>query len=1072
MSEYVDGRRSLTAGQLGIWNAQRLEPDSPAYNIGEYLEIHGRLDTVLFESALGQTIEEVDAARLRFSVNDGDVSQCLGRDVDWFLNRIDLSSATDPRAAAEEWMRADMRRPFDVLKGPLFNIALFKVAEDLYFWYQRTHHLIVDAYSASLVAARCAEIYTALAHGTSTADGTLQSVTVLMDADAAYRTSAEFECDRDFWVGVLADLPETLRPSGPSATGSLGSSIRASMEIPSADAVELRAAARRLKTGFPVLLIAAAAVCLSRSAGSDEIILGIPTLGRKGSTERKIPGMMANVLPVRFRVRQESTLEAFIRDTSRSLREAIRHQQYRYEDMLRDVQLVGRGSLFSTVVNVMSFPYDMTFDDLSVTAHNLSVGNTHELCISVYERSVGDALDIAFDANSALHDPESNKLTAELYRNALVWVAKAAPQDRVGQWEVLDAAEREQLLVEFNDTARSVPDATVVELFEARAARAPEAVAVVGDDGTRLTYAELNARANRLARLLVEHGAGPEARVAVLMERSPQMVTALLAVLKSGAAYVPLDPAYPGERIAYMLGDTRPAVLLTSDGLPVPRHDVSLHTIALDIPQTATRLAELPAGDLRDSDRRSPLLPSHPAYVIYTSGSTGRPKGVVLPHRGIDRLVHKTERFPITPDDVLAHTVSPSFDGAIPEIWGALLNGATLAVAPAQILSVAELRAFLTRCAVTAATLPTGLFHEVVDIDPDSLAGLRWLLVGGEALSPRHCRALLHHLPALRLVNGYGPTENTTWTTTYPVPAGFPGDSTGVPVGAPIPDTRVYVLDAALQPCPPGVAGELYLAGAGLARGYLNRPGLTAERFVADPYGITPGGRMYRTGDLARWNADGVLEFLGRTDGQVKLRGFRIELGEVEAAVAGCAGVAQAVVVVREERPGDRRLVAYVVPAAGDGPDDTARLTTQIRTRAAAMLPQYMVPSAFVVLEALPLTINGKVDRGALPAPEWNTAGSYRAPATEREEILCALFAEVLGVPRVGMDDSFFELGGDSLLATRLIGRIRTAMGLELDMKPLFENPTVAGVVNRLGDMKKARPVLRRMDKSNYKEHS
>ncbi|MEU9247310.1 amino acid adenylation domain-containing protein [Streptomyces sp. NPDC048385] len=633
------------------------------------------------------------------------------------------------------------------------------------------------------------------------------------------------------------------------------------------------------------------------------------------------------------------------------------------------------------------------------------------------------------------------------------------PGLRLSEVEVVDADERDRLLGDWSGIARRVPPATLPELFEAQAAHMADALALV-DNRTRLSYGELNARANRLARLLAEQGVGPETLVAVVAERSAYLVLALLAVLKAGGAYLPVDPAYPPERITYLLDDARPLCLLTTRGAqPRTWHADGIPVVLLDDPSTTAALSGFGDANLSQAERTTALRVSHPAYAMYTSGSTGRPKGVLVAHESVDRLVRRTNYIEIGPGDVIGQLASASFDAATFEVWGALLNGAVLAVAPAGPLSAGELRTFVSGHGVTVLWLTAGLFHQVVDTDVTALRGLRHLLAGGDVLSPARCDTVLHRLPGVRLVNGYGPTENTTFTTTHEVRAAERGAAGGVLIGRPVSDTRVYVLDPELRPVAPGVAGELYVAGAGLARGYLRRPVLTAERFVACPFG-RPGERMYRTGDVVRWNAEGALEFLGREDGQVKIRGFRIEVGEVEAAMRAHPLIERAVVTVHELASGDRRLVGYVVPRLGVADVDPAG----IRAMLTAQLPEYMVPSAVVPLAEVPLTVNGKLDRRALPDPDRGPGVAHRAPVTPHEKTLCAIFADVLEVRRVGLDDNFFDLGGHSLHATQIVSRVRRELAVELQTRAVLEAPTVSALVERLGSARPApSPIGRRM---------
>ncbi len=611
----------------------------------------------------------------------------------------------------------------------------------------------------------------------------------------------------------------------------------------------------------------------------------------------------------------------------------------------------------------------------------------------------------------------------------------------------LTPAERRRVLEDWNDTARDIPGATVPELFEAQVARTPDVAAVIFE-GAQVSYAELNARASRLARYLVSLGAGPERLVAVAMPRSAEMVVAVLAVLKAGAAYVPVDPAYPADRIAFMLADARPVAVLTTvlAGRDLPG---GTPRVAVDDPGVVAGVSRLAGDDLAGAERPAALGPSSPAYVIYTSGSTGRPKGVVIEHRGVVSLLSWAgAEFPAELARVLAST-SLSFDVSVFEIFAPLVSGGTVEI-------VSSLLALADGVGDPASgRLISGVPSAISQVMTASEISVRAraVILAGEPFTPRTFSAIRATWPGARIFNIYGPTETTVYVTSWR--SGEGADQVPV-IGRPIWNTRMFVLDAGLGLVPPGVAGELYIAGAGLARGYLGRPGLTGERFVACPFG-GPGERMYRTGDLARWTADGQLEYLGRADDQVKIRGFRIELGEVEAVLAGQPGVAAAAVAVREDQPGDQRLAGYVVPAAG-----TVLNPAVLRAAAGRVLPGYMVPAAVVILDGLPLSPSGKLDRRALPAPHY-AAGGGRDPATAREQMLCEVFGQVLGVDRIGAEDSFFNLGGHSLLATRLVSRVRVVLGVELAIREVFENPTPAGLARALDGAGTARPALVRV---------
>ncbi|MEV4461708.1 amino acid adenylation domain-containing protein, partial [Microbispora sp. NPDC049633] len=704
--------------------------------------------------------------------------------------------------------------------------------------------------------------------------------------------------------------------------------------------------------------------------------------------------------------------------------------------------------------------------DLPATPHDTTT-NTSKFDLSIYlwESSPGgDGLDGFVEYATDLFDSGTIEALVRRLQRVLAAVA-ADPDMRLGEIDVLDAVERQRVLEDWNATAREYPPATLPELFQAQVARTPDATAVVFGE-RMLTYAELNARANRLARLLVEHGAGPERTVALALPRSEHLIVALLAVLKTGAAYLPVDPDYPAERIRLMVEDACPVSAIVTTETPVlPPQGMS--RLILDEEKTTARLAGLSDHDLTDGDRVSPLRPEHPVYVIYTSGSTGVPKGLVMPADALVNLLAWHRRtLPGDRGSTVAQFTTISFDVAAQEILSALLSGKTLAVPDAETrLNTAQFVSWLDRHRVNELFAPAPVLEALADAAQDqgmSLPDLVDVAQAGEALVIEgRLREFLARRPGRRVHNHYGPAETHVVTAaTLTIGSGDEEESAHPPIGRPVDNCRTYVLDDSLRPVPVGVPGELYVAGRSLARGYLGRRGLTASRFVASPFDPA-GSRMYRTGDVVRWRADGQLDFLGRADHQVKIRGFRIEPGEVEAAVAAHPGVAQAATVVREDRPGDKRLVAYITPVHAGGGGD---LVEEVREHLRAVLPDYMVPSAVVVLEQLPLTVNGKLDRAALPEPHLATTAVYRAPSTAREEILCGLFAEVLGVERVGMDDDFFDLGGHSLLATRLTSRIRAVLDAEVPVRVIFETPTPGGLSRALTTTDTpVRPALRRM---------
>ena len=1056
-----------SVAQEGIWHAHASDPTGSAYTIGGYLAVDGPPDRELMTAAARHVAAETEAMRSRFVETPDGLRQVVtaaadpvsnledgpGHDLVDFLDFVDVSGAADPEEAARARVRAVFARAVDPRRDPLVSWTLITVAADRYLLCQSYHHLVMDGFGVALVTGRLAEVYDALARGAEPPPGRFGPLRGLLDEEAAYRASSRFAEDRDYWLDRFHDPVEPARLGSRSSSAQTGA-LRVTTHLPAAGLAELGELARRAGTSWAVLLVAATAAYLHRMTGRTDVVIGLPVAGRVGARARHTPGLASNVLPLRITVRPELPFIELLRDTAATVRDALRHQRYRREDLQRELRATGRGPVLDgPVVNVMPFAYDVDLAGHPSTVHSVSQGPVDDLVVSAYPGGGGDVR-IDLVANSETYD--SRDLAGHQRRwSRLLAAAVAEPTRPVGLIDILGPEEREQLLHRYNDTAETVDPASVVERFEARVAAVPAGPAVefggdlAGASGLdeSVSYARLNERANRLARLLLERGVGAERYVALALPRSVDMVVAAWAVLKAGAAFVPIDPRHPADRIRFMLADSRPACLVTSaelgpvgglvektgcDGAGPP-------VIVLEDGPTRAALAALPAGDLTDGERGGPISPRHPAYLIYTSGTTGTPKAVVVEHGSLAHLAAtQIDWFGLGPGHRVLQLASAGFDVAVWELCVTLLSGATLVVPPGP-LAGAELAAALRDRRITHAAMSPSALGSV---PPGSFPDLRTLIAGSEACPEE---LVARWAPGRLMVNAYGPTETTVCATMSAALSLSELSGAGVPpIGRPIANTRVYVLDDHLNPAPHGVVGELYVAGIGLARGYLGRPELTAERFVACPFG-EPGTRMYRTGDLVRWTSDGQLVFVGRADEQVKLRGFRIEPGEVEAVLARHGDVGQVAVVVREDRPGRQRLVAYPVPLPG-----RCLVARELREHAARSLPEHMVPALVVPLERLPLTPNGKLDRAALPAPEITAPGEGREPGTPTEQILTELFAEVLAMPAVGMDDNFFELGGDSLLATRLTARVRDVLGVELPVRAMFDAPTPARVVARL----------------------
>ncbi|MDX3387859.1 amino acid adenylation domain-containing protein [Streptomyces niveiscabiei] len=1062
----------LTAAQLEIWLSAQIRGVDPVFSTQR--EIFGPVDPPLFTRALRQVVTETDALHTRFVAEDGQVRQIPDPDLQWEPVVVDLSAEADPRAAADAWIDRHWERPYDVTRGPLFAFALLRLAPDRFLWHQQYHHLISDAIGASLVEHRVAEVYRRLVDGEPTGSPSYGSVAALADEESAYLASEEFTADRAYWLDRAAGglVPSVLGsedgarpdPHGPDVVRGSLRTEHTTIDVAGLHRVADAAGVRR-----SAVLFAAVAAYVSAVTGETEVVVNLPAGARTGPVGRTTPGVVANVLPLRVRVERAEPFAQLARRVADLIREAVGHQRFRSEFLAREADAEAGAAApgrmrQGVLVNIIAAGGDLDFAGHR-TEREITFARPEDLSMR-FTAVDGDRMAFFLGGNPELW--HRTDLTAHQERFLRLLEQVIADHDaRVGTLDLLSPTERQRLLAQGNDTAPHAVDSDVVTLFQAQAARTPHTTAVVapgeaGEDRRTLTYRELNERANRLAHWLIAQGAGPEDLVALAVPRGPGAVVAILAVLKAGAAYVPLDTDHLADRLAHMLDDARPGLVLTTLALRDTLPDAGeAAVVALDDPALTTALAEHPATDPTDGDRARPLLPAHPAYVIYTSGSTGRPKGVVVPHRNVGRLFDAARKWvDIGPGDTWTLFHSYAFDFSVWELWGALLHGGTLVAVPFDVSrDPARFLRLLAHEHVTVLSQTPSAFGELLRAQAGETDGpplsLRYVVFGGEALDFAPVREWYRLRPqdSTLLVNMYGITETTVHVTALPLPADRTDGLRPGAIGGPLTDLRVHVLDTALRLVPQGVAGELYVAGPGLARGYAGRPALTAGRFVACPFGA-PGERMYRTGDVVRWGPDGRLEYLGRADQQVKIRGFRIEPGEIEAALLRHPQIAQAAVTVHEDPSGTRRLVAHLVPA-GPAPDPAA-----VREFAAHRLPDYMVPAAYVTLPELPLTPNGKLDRRALPAPGRTAQATARPARTPQEEALCTLFTDLLGLPAVGVDDDFFALGGDSLLAMRLAAGVRTVLGADLSVRDVFEARTPAALAGATGRGLPPRPPL------------
>ncbi|GGN03365.1 amino acid adenylation domain-containing protein [Actinoplanes campanulatus] len=1016
----------LSAGQMGIWLGHELDPTGHAYNIAELTEVDGELDQDAFEQAWSRVLEEAptfkaiavrrdDQGELRLIINDARAG----------ISRVDLRAAPDPEAAARRFIQADMDQRIDLEAGGLFTFALLRVADRRFLYYARGHHIACDGYAASLLFRKIGVYYTEIVTG-EPVDGAPPVAGPLAEtlaADIEYREGSDFQEDLRFWrehAGSASPvkLSDHWATRGPAAPDPGVVHLRRSGHVTPGQTGAIAEVARELRTRWPVLLIAATAAFLHRCTGRTDVVLGVPVTGRTSKLLRATPNLSSNVVPLRVEVNPGDTLRELVPRVSGELRQALRHQRCRFEDWQPE-RTAGTG--WGTVVNVMAFDYQVTLAGIPTVTHNLSLGPVDDLSLGFYDRGDGSGWRLDVDGNPDRWSRDDLATVQGLYQRFLLAVT-ALPDAAVGLFELTTADERRRMLIEWNGSPAAAPRGDLATAFARQAALTPEAVAVV--DGTReITYARLDAAADALATRLVNRGIRAEEPVGILAERSALVVLTTLAIIKAGGAYLPLRPTDPPARQEAMLADAGVRLLLTDAPAGLPVEVLSVSAADLDAPAPAVTPSR--PGD-----------PDRLAYIMYTSGSTGRPKGVAITHGNVLAFASHGRWRDGDHERVLMHS-SHAFDASTYEIWVPLLAGGRIVVAPPGQLTTDEVARLVQAHGVTAAFLTTSLFNLIAGTRAAAFAGLRTVLTGGEAASGEAMRAVRAACPGTKLVNAYGPTETTTFATLMPV-----DEVDGVPpIGAPLDATQVYVLGPDLRPVPAGVSGELYLAGWANARGYLNRPAVTAERFVASPFG-PPGSRLYRTGDIVRWRADGVIEYVGRGDQQVKIRGFRIELGEVEAALTRLPEISQAYATAQETAPGVKRLVAYVVGAEGHTPEPAA-----VREGLRDTMPDFMIPAVVMVLPALPLNANGKVDRKALPDPEV-TVNLGREASGAAERALATAFAEALSVTRVGASDSFFDLGGDSIRAIQVVTRSRSA-GWQISVSDVLTLHTVERIAEK-----------------------
>ena len=1041
------GPSPLSFPQQRLWFLDQLEPGSAFYNLPVALRLTGPIDRPALEGSLNEIVERHEILRTTFRVTNDRPQQIVSPHERTTLNQVDLTGIpeNERQQEATKTVLLEAARPFDLSSGPLLRALIVRLSETDHVLLLAMHHIISDGWSIDLLLSELADAYGALSRGRP---HRLPALPIQFADFSTWQREwlqgERLESEVAYWKDALAGAPFVLelptdrpRPKVKSFRGA-----RHVQSIPEQLTDRLREVSRREGATLFMTLLAAFYVLLFRYTGQRDILVGTPIAGRDREELELLIGFFVNTLVLRGDLSGNPPFTELLARIREMALGAYAHQSMPFERIVEELKPdrdATRTPLFQLMFALQhAGTREFQLPGIQTTPFRLEGATARfDLFLSMTE-GPRDVVGL-WEFDTDLFDAARISRMAD-HLEVLLEAIAAHPERRISDLALLPESERRLVEVEWNNTAVTYPrDQSIQQLFEAQVERTPESTAFTYG-GETLTYRELNLRANRLAHDLQHLGVGPESLVGISVPRSLEMIVAVFATLKAGAAYLPLDPSYPADRLAYMLADARPAAILTT------RQAAAL------LPEGTTGKVIFMDGPHREGDRESARNPlstasaENPAYVIYTSGSTGKPKGVVGLHRGaVNRFHWMWTNYPFRPGEICCQKTSLSFVDSVWEIFGPALAGVPTVVLPEEIVrDVSRLVDTLAEKRITRLVLVPALLRAILDQEgdlADRLGHLRLWVSSGEALREDLVERFYDRLPAATLLNLYGSSEASADSTVFDTRGNqaFP-----VPIGRPIANHRVFLLDDSGQPVPVGISGEIHISGGGVARGYWNRPALTAERFRPDPFAADAGGRFYKTGDLGRYRADGAIEYLGRTDLQTKIRGHRVEPGEIEASLAEHPAVREAAVVARPDAAGEDRLIAYVVPG-GDGPPAPAEL----RAFLAGKLPDSMIPALFVALESLPRTPSGKLDRRALPAPDPSAraaGAAYEPPRTNLESALASVWGELLGTERVGIHDDFFELGGHSLLATQLVSRVRKLLRLDVPLRLVFESSTVAGL--------------------------
>ncbi|HEX6716516.1 MAG TPA: amino acid adenylation domain-containing protein [Pyrinomonadaceae bacterium] len=1034
--------------QERLWFIQQLEPESTAYNVPRAIRLRGNLDLKILEQSLNEIIRRHESLRTTFSLVDGNLTQIVTEHSLLQLAVIDLSnvSADERSIRAHELARQEAALPFDLTHGPVVRASVLRLRSDEHLLLLTMHHIVSDAWSAGILFQELTALYEAFSQNRNSP---------LPSLKLQYGDYAEWQRDwlqgdvleeqLRYWKTQLTDAPAVLDlPTDRSRPAPTERGASCKFSISQSLTEELRELSRRAGTTLFMTLLGAFSILLHRHSGADDIVVGTPIAGRNRAEIEGLIGFFINTLPIRIRLERNPSFETLLARVKQTALEGFEHQDLPFEKLVEELrpERSNRIPFFQVMFQFQHGPRNsaslngLTFTTEAVENDTAKV----DLSLGAYERD--GLLKFQMEYSTDLFDEETIQSLLARFGMLLQSIV-SNPGVSIGDLEMMTEAERRQLLITWNDTRQDFGEYEgLQERFERQAERSPNAVAVI-DGSKRFTFAELNARANKLAHYLKKNGVGPEVTVAVFVERSADMIVGLLGVLKAGGAYVPLDVAYPTERVRYVLQDSRARVLLTHEKWRsvLPATDSSLVLLDSDWSKIERESATNPPVE---------VTAVNAAYVIYTSGSTGKPKGVVGLHGAtVNRLEWMYRRYPFAAGEVCSQKTSLSFVDSIWEIFGPLMHGVPLVILPDDV--VKDVNRFidaLSDANITRLVLVPSLLRPMLETGDgirQRLSQLRSWTCSGEALPSELANRFHEQLPHAALLNLYGSSEVAADVSYYDVSSDEELDS--IPLGRPIANTQIYILDRNLQPVPIGVVGEIYVGGSGLARGYFDRPELTAEKFVPHPFADEPGARLYKTGDLGRFLKNGAVEYKGRTDHQVKIRGSRIELGEIESALLTHPAIRESIVLARADDSGEQQLVAYV--RTGSKPV----LNREIRTYLRNKLPEFMIPAAIVMLDEFPRTASGKVDRLSLPQPV-SVGADYVAPRTLTDEVVAEVMAEVLKVEKVGIDDDFFELGGHSLLIPRLTARLNELFGVELPLRILFEHSKVSELAERITSLR------------------